>query len=222
MRGFAWLVFVAGLAAMAFAGWRFATQWRPSPQQFRFQGVDVDQSNGAIDWAAVKAGGADFGYIRATAGTTRDEAFAANWDGARGGNVRRGAIHVYSLCRLARDQAAAFMATVPRDADQLPGALALDFAEDCPARPERSVLLNELQTFLTAAETHLGKPMLLKVAKAFDAQYHVTGAVNRPVWSMQLAFPPEYAGRPWRLWQASSFRRLPGVERPLNWDVVAP
>ena len=35
-------------------------------------------------------------------------------------------------------------------------------------------------------------------------------------------FKPDYAARPWRMWRASDFRRVEGVEGPVHWDVVTP
>jgi lysozyme len=32
---------------------------------------------------------------------------------------------------------------------------------------------------------------------------------------------PDYTARPWRMWRASDFRRIDGIEGPVNWDVVA-
>lgn len=101
--------------------WTFALSWRPS-SQYTFQGVDVSEDQGVVEWPTVKAGGADFAYLRATYGADgRDRLFAANWEGVRASGIRRGALHVYSLCRLAADQANNFNTTVPRTSDASPG-----------------------------------------------------------------------------------------------------
>ena len=71
-------------------------------------------------------------------------------------------------------------------------------------------------------ETHTGKPVMLRVGRAIEARYRLTGAIERPVWAIADAFPPAYAARPWRLWRASDIRRIGGIEGPVNWDVVAP
>ncbi len=105
---------------------------------------------------------------------------------------------------------------------ELPVAVELRFDGDCPARPDRDVVIGELRRFLAAVETHTGKPTLLKVTRSFDAQYRVSEAIPRNLWAVQPLFPPDYFPRPWRVWQATSFRRVEGVERPINWDVVAP
>jgi hypothetical protein len=60
------------------------------------------------------------------------------------------------------------------------------------------------------------------VTRSFDAQYQVSAAIPRNLWSVQPFLQPGYFPRPWRMWQASSFRTVAGIERPANWDVVAP
>ena len=210
------------IALSAVVAWTFALSWRPT-DKYRFQGVDVSEEQGPIEWWTVKAGGADFAYLRATSGADwRDTRFATNWADVYATGMRRGALHVYSLCRLAVDQANNFNTTVPRTSDALPAAVEIDFSEDCPSRPVRDVVLNELRRFLSMVEAHTGKPVLLKISKRFDATYQVTAAIPRPVWAVQDFFPPDYAARPWRMWQANDMRRIDGVDGAVNWDVVAP
>jgi lysozyme len=49
----------------------------------------------------------------------------------------------------------------------------------------------------------------------------LSAALPRPVWAMANLLKPDYAARPWRIWRASNFRRVEGIEGPVNWDVVA-
>ncbi|MEO5937952.1 MAG: GH25 family lysozyme [Sphingomonas sp.] len=220
-RAWLWggLVVIAG--AFALTIYLFALNWRPSAATYQFQGIDVSAANGAVDWDAVKAAGADFGYVGATDGAERDARFESNWRGAAAADLRRGAIHAWSLCRLATDQANNFNTTVPRTDDALPPAVSLDLAAGCDARPARDVVLDQLRRFIVMVETHSERPVILLVSRAFDAQYRVTEALDRPVWSAQNFFPPEYAARPWRMWRASDMRRIDGITGPVNWDVVA-
>lgn len=216
-----WGGLAAVASAFALALYLFALNWRPSAATFRFQGVDVSAANGPVDWDAVKAAGADFGYVVATDGADRDARFEDNWRGAAATGIRRGAIHVWSLCRPAADQANNFNTTVPRADDPLPPALSLDFAPGCDTRPARDVVLEELRRFIVMVETHSERPVILFVSRAFEARYRVTEALDRPIWSAQNFFPPDYAARPWRMWRASDMRRIDGVSGPVNWDVVA-
>ena len=221
MRRFALPIGLA-VAALALGGALYlgARSWRPSASDYRFQGVDVSDANGTVDWNAVKAAGADFGYALATQGGDRDALFEDNWRGIADAGMRRGAIHAWSLCRLAADQANNFNTTVPKSDDALPPAVAIDFIDGCNDRPSRDVVLEELKRFIIMVETHTERPVLLLVSKRFEANYDVTSALDRPIWSAQNFFPPDYAARPWRMWRANDMRRVDGVEGPVNWDVV--
>ncbi|CAN5480174.1 hypothetical protein BH09PSE4_BH09PSE4_23400 [soil metagenome] len=220
VKAFGAALVLAGLTGIL--GWTFAVTWRPAPGDFPIQGVDVTESNGDIDFPSLKAAGADFAYIRATYGADgRDARFADYWHDAYEADVRRGALHAYSFCRLAADQANNFITTVPRTSDALPAAVVIDFADDCPDRPVRAVVLSEIERFLTMVETHTGKPMLIKVSDQVEHQYRLSSAIKRSLWSTRFFFPPDYSTRPWRMWQASGIRHVDGVATPVNWDVVA-
>ena len=110
------LAFVlVGVVLLAGLGWRFVTHWTPSRTTFPTQGIDVSQEQGLIDWKAARAAGVDFAYIRASQGSDRrDENFAANWSESAAADVKRGAYHVFNLCKPGREQATNFIALVPR------------------------------------------------------------------------------------------------------------
>ena len=223
-RGLIWAGIILLILAMAgLFGWRFAVNWAPARTDYAVQGIDVSEASGAIDWMTVKANDVDFAYARATAGAVmRDASFTQNWAEIENAGLRRGAIHVFSLCAPAEAQAGAFVATVPRDPEALPAAIDLSFHEDCPARPARDVVLTEIRRLAATMETHSGKSAILRIAPEFEAQYQVSGAIPRPLWSIGFFRAPEYFARPWAMWQSSTIRRIDGVERPVNWNVVAP
>lgn len=209
------------IAALLVAGWIYARRWAPSRDTYPMQGVSVGSGQGAINWSAVAGQGADFAYIRASAGDSwRDPAFAANWAGARGAGLRYGAEHDYSLCATAGAQGTTFISTVPRDNGALPAVVRLDIRDDCAARPARANVLADLNTLLVLIEAHSGKPAILRVSRAFDAAYDISGGVNRTLWLEGNLFPPDYARRSWVMWTASNFRHLGGIETAVDWNVV--
>ena len=127
-------------------------------------------------------------------------------------------MHVFDPCADGRAQADAFNAVVPRMADALPPAVAIEDAGDCPA----GKVATEVKRFAAAVEAHAGRPIVLRVSRGAEKRYGVIGALARPVWVVGDLAPPGYAARPWRLWRASDMRRVDGVEARMNWDVVAP
>ena len=211
------------LAVMAVVLWLFAMRWTPSRSSYPLQGVDVSALQGDIDWPSARAAGTDFAYIKATQGTdVRDERFAANWQAARDAGLRRGAYHVYSLCRLASDQATNFIATVPRDDNALPAALDLDFDANCGARPDRKLLLSEVALFIQMVEAHTGKAMIIYMTQEFEDAYQISPAVNRSLWLRGMFFTPNYGSHPWVIWQANNQHRVDGISGPVGWNVLQP
>jgi len=217
------LAAVALLVVGASAAWAYATGWAPSTRKYPIQGVDVSEAQGDLDWTTLHARGATFAYLRATIGAgRRDGAFERNWQAVAAAGMPRGAIHVWSFCQDAALQADNFVTVVPRDADALPAVVELAFNPDCDVRPDRATLIAQLKRFLTIAETHTGEPMLLKITRPVARAYHISEAIPRPVWEAANFLSPDYAVRPWRLWQASDLRRVDGAQGPIDWDVVAP
>jgi len=210
------------LALVALTAWLFAINWQPDRRAFPVQGVDISQANPPVDWFAVKQGHeVQFVYVRASMGATgRDTLFPMHWAGLEQAGIRRGAIHVFSLCQLAADQAGNLVATVPPSPDQLPVALDLAFQPGCAAHPERDVVLSEISRFIKGVEGATAKPVILRVTPAFEARYHVSRAIPRKLWSVQAFFPPAYFDKRWTMWQASPFRRFSGISGPVNWNVM--
>lgn len=211
------LLVLSGLAWGAFTG------WAPSRKDYPVQGLYVSASDGDLAWPTLAAMDADFAYIRASAGArTRDPRFAANIAGARTAGLRFGAVHEFSLCAGEAQQAELFITTVPRDPDMLPPVVSLDLDETCTARPNRAMLLGELNTFLNQIESHSGKPALLRISKAFEDAYQVSEGLARTVWLISDYFPPDYAAKRWVMWQASSRYRINGAPEGVRWNVVRP
>ena len=211
------------LLVIAFVLRNIAVSWAPSRDQYPVQGISVDESHGEIIWHVAGATGVDFAYIQATdGGEQRDANFAKNIKGAREAGIRYGALHNYSLCRLATDQATMFVTTVPRGENMLPPAVRLAFDNGCGDRPGRALVLSELNMFLNQIEAHSEKPAILAVSKEFEELYNISSGIDRTFWLEANFFPPDYATKPWVMWRASDMRRISGLDGPVNWNVVRP
>lgn len=212
-------VVLAAAGALGIGAWRWATHWRPSPATYPLQGVDLPLAAPALDWGSVRAAGADFAYLTATAGARdRAPAFEANWQALPEAGLRRGAVHDFAPCEDGRAQADSFNAVVPRSADALPAAVAVDAGGDCT--PAQAVAA--LRRFAAVVEAHSGKPVIVRLTAAAEARWKLVDALDRPIWVTGDLFRPAYVARPWRLWRASDMRRIEGVAAAMNWDVVAP
>lgn len=214
---------IIALLVIAFILRNIAVGWAPPRDQYPVQGISVDDSHGNITWHVAGATGVDFAYIRATNGAEeRDARFTANIKGAREAGIRYGAVHEYSLCRLASDQATMFVTTVPRAENILPPAVRLAYDNGCEDRPGRALVLSELNTFLNQIEGHSGKPAVIIVSKEFEEDYDISSGISRTFWLEGNFFPPDYATKPWVMWRASDMRRVSGIDGPVNWNVVRP
>lgn len=204
--------------------WWHVRHWTPDRKVYPVQGVQVGSADGTIDWPAVKAIGADFVYLDASASAfARDPAFTANLDAARQAKLQVGAVHRYDPCQPADRQAANFVTVVPRDPKLLPPAVELDQdADNCPVKVSDAFVESELMTFINQVETHTGKAVILKMTRHFQGRYHLASAIDRNLWLVQDRIKPEYAGRPWTMWTANHALPTEAGDQPLEWVVVQP
>ncbi|HMO69805.1 MAG TPA: glycoside hydrolase family 25 protein [Novosphingobium sp.] len=220
-----WLaaLLLVGLISAA-ATWWHLRGWTPPRHAWPLQGAEIGETDGAVDFRALKAVGADFVYLDASASAfARDPAFVRNLDAARSAGLQIGAVHRYDPCQPADRQAANFVTVVPRDAAMLPSAVELEaLAENCPTRVSDAAIESELTTFLNQVETHTGKPVILKLGRAFEKRYRVASAIDRNLWLTRTRFQPEYGKRPWMLWTANSGYRSPALPGAVRWVVVQP
>lgn len=211
------------LIGVGVAVWLYAIHWRPSERVYPRQGIDVSRHQGLIDWPTVAGQGVDFAYIKASeGGDLKDWRFDENWAGAGRAGIARGAYHFFTLCTPGDVQAKNFIAAVPIDAAALPPAVDLEFGGNCAARPTPEALITELMVFIHFVEERYGQPVTLYLTREFDAGYKVSAHVPRKLWLRSLVWEPGWGARPWSMWQASSFRRVPGIKGRVDWNVARP
>ncbi|WP_240197974.1 glycoside hydrolase family 25 protein [Novosphingobium sp. P6W] len=212
---------LAGIVGGAW-GWWHLRHWTPERANYAVQGVEVGTDDGEINWKSLKAIGADFAYIDASASAfARDPRFVDNFEAARSAGMQVGALHRYDPCQPAGSQAANFVTTVPRDAKLLPPAVELDMlADGCPMKVSDARVESELMTFLNQVETHTGKPVILKVTSAFQSRYTIAHKLDRNLWLVRDRFTPSYGGRPWTMWTANGDLANEIAQGGLRWVVV--
>jgi lysozyme len=200
---------LAGLLA-ALTWWVWLPSWRPPLRAGEVHGLDVSNHQGAIDWDAVAADGIDFAWIKASeGGDFVDVWFDENWQGAGDAGVLRGAYHFFTLCRPGAEQAANFLAVVPRDGTMLAPSIDLEMAGNCADRPSQQWLEAELGQFIDHIEEATGQPVLLYVGADMEQAYDIKAVFDRPLWERHLFRRP---GDPWEVWQASNLADVNGVD----------
>ncbi|MFM5885684.1 MAG: glycoside hydrolase family 25 protein [Novosphingobium sp.] len=220
------LLGVLGLLALLGGGWAWwqVRHWQPPRSAYPMQGAEIGTGDGPVDWKALKAIGADFAYLDASASAfARDDSFARNLEEAKAAKVQIGALHRYDPCQPAERQAANFVTVVPRDAAMLPPAVELDMlGDECPTPVSDQGIESELTTFLNQIENHTGKPAILKLTARFQSRYRIASQIDRNLWLVRTRFQPDYAGRPWTLWTANATLSTEAGEAGLRWVVVQP
>lgn len=205
-------------------GWWHLHHWTPDRSVYPMQGVEIGDADGDVSWSSLKAIGADFAYIDASASAfARDPRFVENFEAAKAAGMQVGALHRYDPCQPAGTQAANFVTTVPRDPALLPPAVELNMvADNCPVKVSEARVESELMVFLNQVETHTGKPVILKITPAFEDRYKVASKLDRNLWLVRDRFMPVYAGRPWTMWTANGALANEVAPDGLRWVVVRP
>ncbi|MCX7864004.1 MAG: glycoside hydrolase family 25 protein [Novosphingobium sp.] len=214
------LVLLALIGGVAL--WWHLRHWLPPRDIYPVQGVQIGAQDGAVNWVSLKAIGADFAYLDASASAfARDPRFVDNFRAAREAGLPVGAVHRYDPCQPADRQAANFVTVVPREPELLPPAVELEMlADQCPVKVSDAAIESELMTFLNQVETHTGKPALLKLGPGFERRYRIAARIDRNLWLVRDRLQPDYAGRPWTMWTANSAFANEIAAGPLRWVVV--
>ncbi|HUG60958.1 MAG TPA: GH25 family lysozyme [Methylomirabilota bacterium] len=198
-----------------------------APKAFSTKGIDVSYYQGAIDWHQVRADGVGFAYLKATEGGDRlDERFHENWRAAHRAGLHRGAYHFWYHCRPGREQAAWFIANVPKDDHALPPVLDMEwtpFSPTCTARPHADTLHSEMQDFLDHVEAHFGKRPVIYTSVDFYADRMREAFHDYHLWVRSVAGHPtiRYGNRKWRLWQYTATGRTAGIDGDVDHNVFA-
>jgi len=217
-RKYMWIVgsFAAIAIAVALAPQLYA-RLELAPLRYDVIGVDVSHHQGEIDWGALAADGIAFAYIKATeGGNFRDANFEANWAGAAGAGVVRGAYHFFTPCRSGVDQALNFIATVPRDPVALPPAVDAESMTPCSNGAPAENVARELEILLARLEAHYGRrPLIYTTAKFHDAYLKGQFAQDR-FWARSLVLPPLFRREQWLFWQYHDRGVRKGVQGPVD------
>jgi lysozyme len=189
----------------------------PTPSDFEVGGIDVSRYQGDIDWNAVRASGVKFAWIKATEGGDRvDDKFLQNWEQAKQAGIPRGAYHFAYWCRSGEEQAAWFIAHVPKDPDALPPVLDLEWnnqSKTCPKHPSREEALRTVHVILDAMEQAYGKRPVIYTAVDFHRDVLAGEFADYPMWVRSVKDYPsvKYGNRVWHFWQHTAQGHVPGI-----------
>jgi lysozyme len=195
---------------------------RPHPNvarafTFPIQGIDVARYQGNIDWHTLKASGIRFAYIKMSEGGDYiDPMFQAHWRGATAARMQRGFYHFVYWCRPVHEQVAWIKANAPRDPDQLPPVLDLEWnthSKTCPIKLSREQALPMISAMLQALREVSGKKPAIYTDITFHADVLEGQFNDHHYWLRSVANEPHvrYNNRKWTFWQFTATGRLPGI-----------
>jgi lysozyme len=181
------------------------------PEDNAIDGIDVSHWQGAIDWRAVRGGGVEFAFIKATEGATyADPEFARNWAGAAEAGVMRGAYHYFRPNVDPVKQAENFLRVAQIRPGDLPPVLDVETSDGVAG----DALLRSVRVWLETVERATGKRPVVYTYPDFWNRY-ASGSVGAyPLWIAtysrdQPMVPVGWSD--WTFWQYTSTGRVAGI-----------
>jgi lysozyme len=181
-------------------------------------GIDVSHWQGTIDWQAVRGGGIDFAFIKATeGGTFTDPQFARNWAAAADAGIARGAYHYFRPNVDAVKQAEHFLRVTRLGAGDLPAVLDVETSDGLAG----DALLRAIRTWLETVERATGKRPIVYTYPDFWNRYVSASPGPYQLWIAsygrdQPLMPIGWSD--WTFWQSSATGRVPGIQGDVDLD----
>ena len=203
--------------------------------------LDVSRWQGQVDWTQV-APRPVLVICRASEGIDyTDSNFAANWDGLKVLNIRRGAYHYYHPEMDAAQQFANYQKAVTQASGFLPADLppVLDVEGLETATPEvRKAASAAIRTWLDQAQAFSGKTPMIYTSKyqwgfVTDSNGKTpTWSANYPLWVAWLPDKPDKVSAPagsaiptgwnqWAIWQYGNDGQITGINVPVDLNILS-
>jgi lysozyme len=188
------------------------------PDRYPVHGIDVSKWQGEIDWNEVRRAGVAFAFIKATeGGDHNDSRFPEYWRGARAAGIPHAPYHFYYFCRPAREQAAWFIANVPRESVQMPPVLDVEWnhaSKTCTHRPDPETVRIEMKVWMDIVGRHYGKRPIIYTPVDFHRENLDGHFQNYQFWLRSVAAHPQdiYPDHPWTFWQYTGTGMMPGIK----------
>ena len=181
-------------------------------------GIDVSHYQGDIDWAAVKASGIGFAYLKATDGITYvDARYATHAAELKKLGLPHGGYHFYEPKDDPIAQAKHYLGKVAFASGSLPPVLDVEITSGLkPAQIRAGVM-----QWLEFVEKQTGcRPMIYSYAAYWNQNLGGEFA-DYPLWLADYAPRPKLPDdvKTWRFWQHSQKGRVRGIDSSvdLNW-----
>jgi len=198
---------------------------RRHPDLYPVHGIDISKWQGDIDWDQVRKAGISFAFMKATEGGDHtDSRFEEYLRGARSAGIASAPYHFYYFCTPARDQAAWFIANVPRSAVHMPPVLDVEWnhaSRTCKTRPDPETVRSEIKIWSDIIRRHYGKTPIIYTTVDFHRENINGDLKHHQFWLRSVARHPQdiYPDHPWTFWQYTGTGMVPGIKG--NTDINA-
>lgn len=203
------------LASLGLAGMIYQFEQNRYPKSFAdypVQGFDVSRHQGKIDWRKIDPARYQFVFIKASeGGDYQDPNFSHNWQQARDQGLKVGGYHFFRNCKSGAEQAANFIAMVPKVADSLPPVIDLEFQWQCPEVTAEQ-LQQQIAIMAQLLQKHYAKVPILYTTPNYYRSYLAAKFSQYPLWLQDFKQRPKaHESRPWLFWQYSQQGQIPGI-----------
>ncbi len=184
------------------------------------RGIDVSVYQGTIDWAAVKASGIEFAFIRSSDGLTHpDSKFARNWAGAKSAGVIRGVYQFFQPDEDPIAQADMMLdAMGPLDPGDLPPVIDVE----ATAGQSAATIAAGVRAWVDHVAAKTGRTPIIYSGKYFwNDNVGSDAFVTYPLWIPAYGPVCPDLPDPWTRWaffQFSSTGAVPGISGNVDMD----
>lgn len=185
-------------------------------------GIDVSYYQGTIQWPRVHKAGIRFAFIRVSDGlTVRDSMFTQNWAGAKRARILRGVYQHFRPDEGAVAQADLVIAAVAHEPGELPPVLDVEVTGGkSPAHVERQV---RAWVERIRAKLHV-EPIIYTSPEFWKDAVGGADLSRQPLWVAHYTSECPRVPAPWvrwTFWQHSETGQVPGIQGPVDLDVMA-
>ena len=185
------------------------------PYNHEVHGVDVSRYQGSVDWNRARQAGISFAFIKATEGGDHsDPMFRTYWEQTRAAGIPRSGYHFYYVCRSGAEQAAWYIANVPRERGALPPVVDLEWvhtSRTCRYKPSQAEIHREVGIFMSVLQQYYGQRPVVYTTVDFYREANLR-ALPAEYWLRSVADHPRrtYPGQRWTFWQYTGTGTAPG------------
>ena len=190
------------------------------------RGIDLSHHQADPDWSRVAGSGIDFAYLKATEGSTyTDPEVVERWAAASDAGLRVGAYHYYTLCSPPLPQAEHFLDVLdalPAARRTLPPVVDVELVGACADPPSRAELVGSVRAWAGRVQEATGEEVVVyshpDLVARYDLGDELVDDAARQRWVRRIGDRPPASA--WWLWQRADDASVPGVDGPVDLDVM--